>query len=210
MNLLRKDIKNIICKIASELDDDFFREGFARRKNGLVYTRKIETTIQKIEINFFSHPSYDRKALAHINPFISVYFPEISNTVMHLSDVSYLLDWMQKFTIRQPMQVYKSPAEGRYLMDTEDYNRLAVEIKKFVQKNTFSLLNQLKNADDYLKLYENTDARIMWNDLQYLCVASAYINKNEYEKAYLVLDKRFGKPGLRKKYGKAFDYFDNI
>lgn len=54
MNLLRKDIKNIICKMASELDDDFFKEGFARRKNGLVYTRKIERTIQKIEI-IFSH-----------------------------------------------------------------------------------------------------------------------------------------------------------
>ena len=88
MNLLRRDIKNIICKMASGLDDNFFKEGFARRKNGLVYTRKIERTIQKIEINFFSHPSYHRKALAHIYPFISVYFPEISNTVMHLSDVS--------------------------------------------------------------------------------------------------------------------------
>lgn len=210
MNLLRKDIKNIICKMASGLDDNFFKEGFARRKNGLVYTRKIERTIQKIEINFFSHPSYHRKALAHIYPFISVYFPEISNTAMHLTDVSHMLDWIQKFTVRQPMQYSKSPAEGWYLMDTVDYNRLAVEIKKFIQKNTFPLLNHLKNADDYLKLYENTDARIMWNDQQYLCVASAYINKNEYEKAYSVLDIRFGKPGSRKKYGKAFEYFNNI
>lgn len=161
MNLLRKDIKNIICKMASGLDDNFFKEGFARRKNGLVYTRKIERTIQKIEINFFSHPSYHRKALAHIYPFISVYFPEISNTAMHLTDVSHMLDWIQKFTVRQPMQYSKSPAEGWYLMDTVDYNRLAVEIKKFIQKNTFPLLNHLKNADDYLKLYENTDARIM-------------------------------------------------
>ena len=47
MNLLRRDIKNIICEMAAQLDDDFFREGFARRKNGLVYARKIETTTQK-------------------------------------------------------------------------------------------------------------------------------------------------------------------
>ena len=85
---------------------------------------------------------------------------------MHLTDVSHMLDWIQKFTVRQPMQYSKSPAEGWYLMDTVDYNRLAVEIKKFIQKNTFPLLNHLKNADDYLKLYENTDARIMWNDQQ--------------------------------------------
>ena len=209
MNLLRRDIKNIICEMAAQLDDDFFREGFARRKNGLVYARKIETTTQKIEIIFSSHPSYDRKALAHIYPFISVYFPEISNTVIRLSDAPYVLDWMQKFTVRQPMQAYRSPAEGWYLLDTVDYNRLAEEIKKFVQKNTFPLLNQLKSTDDYLKLYENTDTRIMWNDLQYLCVVSAYINKNEYEKAYSVLNKRFGKPGLRKKYGKAFYFFDH-
>ena len=52
MNLLRRDIKNIICEMAAQLDDDFFREGFARRKNGLVYARKIETTTQKIEIIF--------------------------------------------------------------------------------------------------------------------------------------------------------------
>lgn len=48
----RKDIKQFVCDFLSELDSFMKEEGFERRKNGLVYTRKTGITIQKIDMVF--------------------------------------------------------------------------------------------------------------------------------------------------------------
>lgn len=50
--MLRKDIKQVICSLVSELDFYFEERGFKRRKNGLIYVRKVGTTIQKIDMVF--------------------------------------------------------------------------------------------------------------------------------------------------------------
>lgn len=52
--MLQKDIKQVICSLVSELDFYFEERGFKRRKNGLIYVRKVGTTIQKIDMVFFS------------------------------------------------------------------------------------------------------------------------------------------------------------
>lgn len=51
--MLRGDIKKVICLLFSNLDFYFEKNGFKRRKNGLIYVRKIGETVQKIEIVFF-------------------------------------------------------------------------------------------------------------------------------------------------------------
>lgn len=43
--MLQKDIKQVICSLVSELDFYFEERGFKRRKNGLIYVRKVGTTI---------------------------------------------------------------------------------------------------------------------------------------------------------------------
>ncbi len=80
MNMLRGDIKKVICLLFSNLDFYFEKNGFKRRKNGLIYVHKIGETVQKIEIVFFSNPSYYRGVIAHIYPHIQIYFPKINNT----------------------------------------------------------------------------------------------------------------------------------
>lgn len=206
--LLQTDIKNTVCMLTTELDADFINNGFKRRKNGLIYTRKIRTTVQKIEIVFYSHPSYHDSVLAHIYPWMSVYFPEINSTAENLVDIGYLSGWLKKFTLRQPIQIFSS-TQSWYLADNNDYERLKTEISSFLIEYTFPLLGLLKGGDNYLSLYEETDSRLIWDDQQYICVASAYINRQEYDKAYQVIEKRFGKPGLRKIYRKAFEYFQD-
>jgi len=57
MNMLRGDIKKVICLLFSNLDFYFEKNGFKRRKNGLIYVHKIGETVQKIEIVFFSNLS---------------------------------------------------------------------------------------------------------------------------------------------------------
>ena len=63
---------------------------------------------------------------------------------------------------------------------------------------------------DYLTLYENKDKRIIWDNNQFLYVASAYFNEHRLKEANQVIEKRFGKKGLRKQYKEVFDFFENI
>lgn len=63
---------------------------------------------------------------------------------------------------------------------------------------------------DYLTLYENKDKRIIWDNNQFLYVASAYFNDHRLKEAIQVIEERFGKPGLRKRYKQVFDFIENI
>lgn len=107
----------MVCSLTSELDFYFEEKGFKRRKNGLIYTRRIGTTVQKIEMVFFSNPSYHKKVLAHIYTYMQIYFPDVNNIAKTLAGNLIPEEWISKFTIRQPLQIY-SKSEDWCLRDT--------------------------------------------------------------------------------------------
>ena len=80
----------------------------------------------------------------------------------------------------------------------------------FLKEYTMPLLEQLTCEKDYLTLYENKDKRIIWDDHQYLYIAATYLNKHDLNKAKEVIENRFGKKGLRKKYNEVIKYFENL
>ena len=207
--MLRNDIKQVICSFASELDFYFEERGFKRRKNGLIYTRKIDTTIQKIEMVFFSNPSYHQNVLAHIYPHVQILFSRVNNTAKIFASNLIPIKWLNEFTIRQPIQIY-SNSEDFYLKDVSDYECLKEDLLAFFEQYTMPLLEDLTCEKDYLTLYENKDKRIIWDNNQFLYVASAYFNEHRLKEANQVIEKRFGKKGLRKQYKEVFDFFENI
>ena len=121
--MLRGDIKKVICLLFSNLDFYFEKNGFKRRKNGLIYVHKIGETVQKIEIVFFSNPSYYRGVIAHIYPHIQIYFPKINNTAQAFANHLIPQNWINKFTIRQPIQVY-SKSKDFLLKNSQHYEPL--------------------------------------------------------------------------------------
>ena len=56
---------------------------------------------------------------------------------------------------------------------------------------------------------ESNDTQQMFPNNQYLYVTSAYMNEQKYEKAKQIMEKRFGKPGLRRQYADAFSFVEN-
>lgn len=202
--MLRKDIKQVICSLVSELDFYFEERGFKRRKNGLIYVRKVGTTIQKIDMVFFSNPSYYQNVLAHIYPHMEILFPNVNSTAKIFASKLIPEKWLDKFTIRQPIQIY-SNSEDFCLKDISNYECLKEEMLAFFKEYTMPLLEQLTCEKDYLALYENKDKRIIWDDNQFLYIASAYFNEHRLKEATQVIEKRFGKPGLRKRYKQVFD-----
>lgn len=87
------------------------------------------------------------------------------------------IKWLNKFTIRQPIQIY-SNSEDFYLKDVSDYECLKEELLGFFEEYTMPLLEELTCEKDYLTLYENKDKRIIWDNNQFLYVASAYFNEH--------------------------------
>lgn len=172
--MLRNDIKQVICSFASELDFYFEERGFKRRKNGLIYTRKIDTTIQKIEMVFFSNPSYHQNVLAHLYPHVQILFPRVNNTAKIFASNLIPIKWLNKFTIRQPIQIY-SNSEDFFLKDVSDYECLKEELLGFFEEYTMPLLEELTCEKDYLTLYENKDKRIIWDNK---VVVRCWVSKN--------------------------------
>lgn len=209
MNMLRGDIKKVICLLFSNLDFYFEKNGFKRRKSGLIYVHKIGETVQKIEIVFFSNPSYYRGVIAHIYPHIQIYFPKINNTAQAFANHLIPQNWINKFTIRQPIQVY-SKSKDFLLKNSQHYEPLENEILSFFEEYTMPLLDNLTRDKDYLTLYESNDKRIVWDDYQYLYIASAYVNECKFKEAYQIIENRFNKPGLQEKYKEVFSFFEHI
>ena len=207
--MLQKDIKKVIISLISELDFYFVESGFLRRSNSLTYIRKLDGVTQKVEIVFFSNPSYHSGALAHIYPHIQIYIPSVNGTAKEYASHLIPSKWLDQFTIRQPIQIYSNSGDF-YLVDVNDYESLKNQLLDFFEKNAMTLLDDLTSEKDYLSLYENKDKRIIWDDNQYLYIAAAYLNEHELIKAKEVIENRFSKKGLRNKYKEVFEYFENI
>ena len=207
--MLQKDIKQVIISLISELDIYFEENGFLRRSNSLTYIRKLDGVTQKVEIVFFSNPSYHSGALAHIYPHIQIYIPSVNGTAKEYASHLIPSKWLDQFTIRQPIQIYSNSGDF-YLVDVNDYESLKNQLLDFFEKNAMTLLDDLTSEKDYLSLYENKDKRIIWDDNQYLYIAAAYLNEHELIKAKEVIENRFSKIGLRNKYKEVFEYFENI
>lgn len=207
--MLQKDIKQVIISLISELDFYFVESGFLRRSNSLTYIRKLDGVTQKVEIVFFSNPSYHPGALAHIYPHMQIYIPSVNGTTKEYASHIIPSKWLDQFTIRQPIEIYSNSGDF-YLVDVNDYESLKNQLLDFFEKNAMTLLDDLTSEKDYLSLYENKDKRIIWDDNQYLYIAAAYLNEHELIKAKEVIENRFSKKGLRNKYKEVFEYFENI
>ena len=207
--MLQKDIKQVIISLISELDFYFIESGFLRRSNSLTYIRKLDGVTQKVEIVFFSNPSYHPGALAHIYPHMQIYIPSVNGTTKEYASHIIPSKWLDQFTIRQPIEIYSNSGDF-YLMNVNDYESLKNQLLDFFEKNAMTLLDDLTSEKDYLSLYENKDKRIIWDDNQYLYIAAAYLNEHELIKAKEVIENRFSKKGLRNKYKEVFEYFENI
>lgn len=203
------DVKRILNGMMEEYIDGVLESnGFKRRKNSFIYSRKIGITKQKIEMISFFHPSYHPGASAHVYPWLTIHFPEISEVAVQMVEEELIDNW-KDITIRQPIQIYTN-SERWILMDEIGVKSLAEDIEMFISEHTIPLLDDLRCVDDFIKLYEAQDKRLIMDDKRYLYIVSAYILQKDYINAQKVLELRFGKPGLRKRYASAFNYLENI
>ena len=208
---MKAEEKSIMINIMEYcIDKVMYKYDFKRRGNSFNYIRSIGTTTQKVEMICYFHPSYCPGMLAHIYPWLSVYYPEIDRVSKSIvDDTNIAISNRKDTTLRQPIQIY-SDSERWTLMTnrSEEVHTMAEKIGIFLEQYTIPLLDDLKTVDDYINKYVQQDKKIIKDDFFYFYVACAYVSKEEYVKGLEVLEYRFGKPGLRKKYSNAFQFFE--
>lgn len=203
MNVKYKPIALYILE--NYTDEVMVEGGFKRRGNSLNYFRTIGTTKQKLDMACFSHPPYYAGALLHIYPYMSVYFPEIHKMAENM------INNVGEVTIRRPIKEKPFDSSQWILMtdEKEEIDDIAEKVRIFLKQYIIPLFDELKTIDDYIDKYEQNDERAYLIDERgYFYVASAYVIKGEYAKGLEVLNKRFVGPAIRKRYTKAFAYFE--
>ncbi len=204
--------KPIALYILENYTDGIMTEaGFKRRGNSLNYFRMIGSTKQKLDMACFSHPPYYAGSLLHIYPYMSVYFPEINKVAENMiTDVNGALsDIIREHTYEQPIQMKPFDTTQWILMTDakEEVDDVAEKIRIFLKQYTIPFFDDLKTVDDYIDTYLQQDKRMIKCDNYYFFLAGAYAYKGEYAKGLEILENRFGKPTIRKRYAKAFEYF---
>lgn len=206
---MNNDKKEIMLEMLQESIDDVLRDdGFIRKQNSLLYSKKIGTTKQKINMNFFSYHS----TYMQIYPFYSVSFPRINEAAKEMTKNDTFLHGvihdMKNDTIHQPIQ-HIAKSESWVLENGKKRTEFVPEIEVFLKQHTIPLLADLECEDDFIKLYEKKDKRIVMGDVEYIFAASAYVLKKDYEKALAVLESRF-KTLRRRQYAAVFRYIENL
>ena len=106
--MLQKDIKQVIISLISELDFYFVENGFLRKSNSLKYIRKLDGVTQKVEIVFFSNPSYHPCALAHIYPHMQIYIPSVNGTTKEYASHIIPSKWLDQFTFDDVVMMWNN------------------------------------------------------------------------------------------------------
>lgn len=206
---MNSDGKKILFEMLEESIDDVLKEyGFNRKQNSLIYNKNFEDSKQKIEMFFNSYYA----SFMLINPSYSVSFPRVIKIARAMTEndprYSRIINSKKNETLRQQVQLI-SKSESWIVEYGQERGELASQIGTFLKQYTIPLLMELECEDDFIKLYENQDKRIMWGDVQHIYVASAYVLKNDCAKGLDVLDRRLKTFG-RKHNATIFRYIENL
>jgi hypothetical protein len=92
----------------------------------------------------------------------------------------------------------------------DDYVLCVRSIKGYIEKWIIPLLDVYSNVESLANYFETKDERIHPQRHFYIYVAAVFILLNQPMKAMEVLETKFGKPGARREYAKAFEYVENL
>lgn len=203
------EIKMYICNLLEkELDYTMKQKQFTRRNMSLNYIRTSKDNKQRVEFVYYKHPRYSNGAIAHIYPYYNIFFPELDRVVKEIAGNDSLIISMDKISVRQPIQ--QGITSDMWMLTFENDENIMKEIGDFLNEYTFPFLEDVRDVDGFINTYEYKKDALQLDDCKYLLIISAYIYKGEYQKALDVLEKRFGKPGVRKYYNDTFKYIEKF
>ncbi|MBX3415527.1 MAG: hypothetical protein KF708_22780 [Pirellulales bacterium] len=214
MNETKKDVHNNLCRaIAAKLDFTMEDKGFSRDRNSLDYIRRCDAGEQLLQIHFTFKPALDSRANAHIYPWLRLKFPEVNRVASEIVGGQHGAIGTTDITLAQPVD-FVIPKKAHIYWFTygreDDYVLCVRSIQGYIEKWIIPFLDDYTTVASLTHFYESKDERIPAQRHFYIYVAAAYILLGQPAKAMEVLETKFGRPGSRRDYAKAFEYVERL
>jgi hypothetical protein len=190
------------------VDEALAREGFSRRRGTLAYRRKLNESEQTLNFVVNCFPQYQPSMDAHIQPWVQISLPAISEISLRLlKGDKALLANCPELILNQPVD-FLAPKDVHhrwFAKSSEDYLETCKSILSFLQEWAIPFFSELSTSTDLVKLYQTHDARVLTQKHWYVFVVAALIGLGERERALDVAQREFAAPLLRKRYAPLFE-----
>jgi hypothetical protein len=201
-----------VCLIASmetTLDPYMTEHNFARRTNSLVYKREYHGSTQIIDVEVQIHPRDNPNAAAAIYPIMEVHVPAVDQVLKDMiGDNLGLLEGVTKGLSNQPIEFTAQKTEKArwFVYQSESVPNIVKGIRTFMERWTMPFLDIYATAEDIIAADEREDGRMVADRAHRMRVVAAALVCKRGVYAELLMEKRLGALGARKRYQQVYDY----
>jgi hypothetical protein len=209
----KKEIKEIlVCSLAECLDEFLYGFGFQRRKNSVNYIRKMNEMVQEISFLFHYKPRYQPGADAHIYPMLKLSEPKVCKVALDMvAGQKLLLANAPEIIVNQPIEI-TAPKEYHvrwFATNPTEFDQKIIEIRSFIERWAVPFLQDYSGLKGITDSYDSNDERVLRQQHWYIFVAASYVLMGKIAEATKVIEEKFGKPGLRSRYGCLFEFLES-
>lgn len=213
MSSMKSEIKACVCESLSEgLDEQLASNDFSRRKNSLIYSRRLPKADQRIEVVIEIHPADCPNAAAAIYPWLEVSMDSVNSVAKEMvgSDET-LLGGLPDTTMREPIEFTSPKGIGSrwFIYQPDSVPGVVSEMKCFLQQWGIPFLDYYTSPDAICDAYDRGDERVINDRTQKLRVVAAMVLLDRVGDAMKVAEKWFGKAGPRKQCRSVFSYLES-
>jgi hypothetical protein len=198
----------LVQALGAELDPFLAEHEFVRPEGSVDYRRRCKDGDQFLRMLFEFRPKHHPGADSHIYPITKVVFPQLNRVAFDMVDHVPLLIGDPEITFSQPID-FAIPKEDHirwYAHGREGTVECVRSIKRSLRAWVLPFLDEYTTIASLASAYEKHDERFGWQRPFYIYIAATYVILGQPEKAREVLEDRLGKTGVRRKYGKAFEF----
>ena len=207
MTALKVVKPKLLAALTQVVDEPLRSEGFTRGKNGLIYKRKLNDSVQEISFVSDWYPRYHPGAEAHLYPTFLVRMPEVTKLAIEFVRGEVRLLGGATLIVNQPVE-HAAPKGERpqwYPTGEKEFVQACRSIVSFMRQWVFPLLSEFSTAEDLVRIHETNDPRVSWQFIWYIYIAAAYCKIGRFEEARKLVNEKFGSPGLRRQYSMVFE-----
>jgi hypothetical protein len=215
MTTTRHEATTTLCNyLATELDDTLVREDFSRAENSLQYSRTVDAGHQFLIVHFDFNPSSDPKAIALLLPLVRFVYPELNQRVLDMMLDMKTLSNANGWTINEQI-VNAAPRDVRagtwwFIYDHDSALKILATIREFIEQWTIPFLNKYTTVAALVDGFEQQDKCLPHDRRFWLFIIAAYTLLDQPAKAMQLLERKFGRPGAKREYARAFEYVDKM
>lgn len=196
----------VTASLAKFADDSFESVGFQRKAKSLTYNRKLQGCTQSVEVAIEHGPRDNPNAAAAIYPWLAVNIPVVDTLAVNMTGGDESLFPSNSSTLRQPIELVapKGVSARWYLYQPDSVTSAIQEFGAFSAEWLFHFMDEYSSVRGIISL--RGDERVLHDQCQFLRVVAAMISSGEREMAQSELNMRFGRPAMRRRFARVFDY----